>query len=229
MVGDVSLASLPVPATTITTTATHQNHLPPHHRHHLRASTIAATTITTTDLQHQHQHHHLPASTVPATTITTTDLQHHHHNLPTSATTITTTDHRQYHDHRPPPPLQPPAHQHPCPSTAVTPPPCPSAPASQLALYGGVLVVAAYMAGLVGDISMSSLWGAALLLAVGLGALAAGLPLLVLPAPLFAALGLGLFLEARRMQDYLLFTAGCLGTGGCSRHMVHNPDPKRFS
>jgi hypothetical protein len=71
-------------------------------------------------------------------------------------------------------------------------------------------------AGLLGDAVASTLDGAALMIAAGAGALAAGVPITVMPAPLLAAGGLAMYLDTDALRDYLLFVAGVLGTGGQS-------------
>lgn len=67
--------------------------------------------------------------------------------------------------------------------------------------------------GLLGDAVASTLDGAALMIAAGAGALAAGVPITVMPAPLLAAGGLAMYLDTDALRDYLLFVAGALGTG----------------
>ena len=74
-------------------------------------------------------------------------------------------------------------------------------------------------AGLLGDAVASTLDGAALMIAAGAGALAAGVPITVMPAPLLAAGGLAMYLDTDALRDYLLFVAGTLGTGESPAHV----------
>ncbi len=60
--------------------------------------------------------------------------------------------------------------------------------------------------------------GGVLVLSAGAGALAAGVPLLVMPAPLVAAAGLALFHESGLLRDYAVFVAAALLTGGWFVH-----------
>lgn len=55
--------------------------------------------------------------------------------------------------------------------------------------------------------------GPLLMLSAAIGALAAGLPIWMLPAPLVAASGLAMFHDSRAMRDYALFVVGALATG----------------
>ena len=57
--------------------------------------------------------------------------------------------------------------------------------------------------------------GPLLMVSAAVGALAGGLPMWMLPAPLLAAAGLAMFYDTRALRDYLLFVAGALGTGAC--------------
>ncbi len=56
------------------------------------------------------------------------------------------------------------------------------------------------------------------MLSAGAGALAAGVPLLVMPAPLMAAAGLALFYESGLMRDYAVFCAASALTIGWFVH-----------
>ena len=57
------------------------------------------------------------------------------------------------------------------------------------------------------------------MLSAGAGALAAGVPLLVMPAPLMAAAGQALFYESGLMRDYAVFcAAGALTLGWFVHH-----------
>lgn len=58
----------------------------------------------------------------------------------------------------------------------------------------------------------SSLMGSVLLVSALLGSFAAGIPLPVIPAPMFAAGGLALFLQSREFKDYIFFVLGALCT-----------------
>ena len=55
--------------------------------------------------------------------------------------------------------------------------------------------------------------GPLLMLSAAVGALAAGLPIWMLPAPLVAASGLAMFHDSRALRDYALFVVGALATG----------------
>lgn len=44
-----------------------------------------------------------------------------------------------------------------------------------------------------------------MVLGAGAGAVAAGVPLYVMPAPLIAASGIALYYESRALRDYVLF------------------------
>ena len=76
--------------------------------------------------------------------------------------------------------------------------------------------------------------GGVLVLSAGAGALAAGVPLLVMPAPLVAAAGLALFHESGLLRDYAVFVAAALLTGGWFVHHhfwfleVRNSVPKAW-
>lgn len=65
-------------------------------------------------------------------------------------------------------------------------------------------------AGLLGEEVGATLLGGALVLSAGAGALAAGVPLLFMPAPLIAAAGLALYYESGMLRDYLLFVGGAV-------------------
>ncbi|KAI3433444.1 hypothetical protein D9Q98_003258 [Chlorella vulgaris] len=60
----------------------------------------------------------------------------------------------------------------------------------------------------------SMLVGPLLMLSAAVGALAGGLPIWMLPAPLAAAAGLAMFYDTYSLRDYSLFVAGSLATGG---------------
>lgn len=68
-------------------------------------------------------------------------------------------------------------------------------------------------AGLLSENVASSLDGTALMLSAGASSVAAGVPMMVMPAPLVAAGGLAMYLESAALRDYLLFVAGTLSTG----------------
>lgn len=60
----------------------------------------------------------------------------------------------------------------------------------------------------------SMLVGPLLMLSAAVGALAGGLPIWMLPAPLAAAAALAMFYDTYSLRDYSLFVAGSLATGG---------------
>ena len=58
----------------------------------------------------------------------------------------------------------------------------------------------------------STVAGSLLIVCACAGAFAAGLPLLVMPAPLVAASGLVLWFESGQLRDYAIFFAGAMLT-----------------
>ena len=60
--------------------------------------------------------------------------------------------------------------------------------------------------------------GSLLIVCACAGAFAAGVPLLVMPAPLVAASGLVLWFESGKSQDYAIFFAGALLTAAWFVH-----------
>eukprot|EP00884_Botryococcus_braunii_P004652 jgi/Botrbrau1/14188/Bobra.182_3s0121.1 len=88
------------------------------------------------------------------------------------------------------------------------------------ALYGGAALVVLHLAGLLGEEVGATLLGGALLLSAGAGALAAGVPLLFVPAPLIGAAGLALYYESGMLRDYLLFVGGTLIS--CAWFLYHH-------
>lgn len=62
------------------------------------------------------------------------------------------------------------------------------------------------------------LTSSALLLSASLGAVAAGMPLLYLAAPLVGAGGLALFLQSRKLADYCIFVMGGVFTAAWFIH-----------
>jgi hypothetical protein len=81
-------------------------------------------------------------------------------------------------------------------------------------MYGVAALVLLHCGGALGEEMEGTLVGPLLMLSAAVGALAAGLPIWMLPAPLLAASGLAMFYETRSLRDYLLFVAGALATGG---------------
>ncbi|EFN59471.1 expressed protein [Chlorella variabilis] len=81
-------------------------------------------------------------------------------------------------------------------------------------MYGVAALVLLHCSGSLGGDVEGMLVGPLLMLSAAVGALAAGLPLWMLPAPLLAASGLAMFYDTAALRDYLLFVAGALATGG---------------
>ena len=81
-------------------------------------------------------------------------------------------------------------------------------------MYGVAALVLLHFSGSLSEETEGLLVGPLLMLSAAVGALAAGLPLWMLPAPLLAASGLAMFYDTRSLRDYLLFVAGALATGG---------------
>ena len=81
-------------------------------------------------------------------------------------------------------------------------------------MYGVAALVLLHCGGALGEEVEGMLVGPLLMLSAAVGALAAGLPIWMLPAPLLAASGVAMFYETRALRDYLLFVAGALATGG---------------
>ena len=81
-------------------------------------------------------------------------------------------------------------------------------------MYGVAALVLLHCGGALGEEVEGMLVGPLLMLSAAVGALAAGLPIWMLPAPLLAASGLAMFYETRFLRDYLLFVVGALATGG---------------
>ena len=65
-----------------------------------------------------------------------------------------------------------------------------------------------HAAGLLGDGFNATLTGSALMASAGLGGVAAGVPLVLMAAPLLAAGGLALYLESLQLRDYAVFMFG---------------------
>ena len=82
-------------------------------------------------------------------------------------------------------------------------------------MYGVAALVLLHFSGSLGEEVEGMLVGPLLMLSAAVGALAAGLPIWMLPAPLLAASGLAMFYDTRTLRDYLLFAVGALLTGGC--------------
>ena len=64
----------------------------------------------------------------------------------------------------------------------------------------------------------STVAGALLIMSACAGAYAAGVPLLVMPAPLVAASGLVLWFESGQLRDYAIFFAGSILTSAWFLH-----------
>ncbi len=86
-------------------------------------------------------------------------------------------------------------------------------------MYGVAALVLLHFSGSLSEEAEGLLVGPLLMLSAAVGALAAGLPLWMLPAPLLAASGLAMFYDTRSLRDYLLFVAGALATGGWGHHL----------
>lgn len=80
-------------------------------------------------------------------------------------------------------------------------------------LYGVAALVLLHFSGSLGEEVEGMLVGPLLMISAAVGALAAGMPMWMLPAPLLAASGLAMFYDTRSLRDYLLFVAGALATG----------------
>jgi hypothetical protein len=80
-------------------------------------------------------------------------------------------------------------------------------------MYGIAALVLLHCSGSLGGEVEGMLVGPLLMLSAAVGALAAGLPLWMLPAPLLAASGLAMFYDTGSMRDYMLFVVGALATG----------------
>ena len=72
--------------------------------------------------------------------------------------------------------------------------------------------------GVLSSVQATNLGGTVLLVSALLGSFAAGLPIPVIPAPLFAAGGLALFLQSKDIKDYMIFYAGSLCTAAWFLH-----------
>ncbi|PSC73750.1 no exine formation 1 [Micractinium conductrix] len=81
-------------------------------------------------------------------------------------------------------------------------------------MYGVAALVLLHVGGSLGEELEGLLVGPLLMLSAAVGALAGGLPMWMLPAPLLAASGLAMFYDTRALRDYLLFVVGSLATGG---------------
>lgn len=81
-------------------------------------------------------------------------------------------------------------------------------------MYGVAALVLLHFGGSLGEETEGMLVGPLLMVSAAVGALAGGLPMWMLPAPLLAASGLAMFYDTRSLRDYLLFVAGTLATGG---------------
>jgi hypothetical protein len=68
--------------------------------------------------------------------------------------------------------------------------------------------------GMLNEAIGGSLMGSALMLSAGAGSIAAGVPLVFMPAPLIAAGGLAMYLDSGLLRDYFRFVAGAMVTGG---------------
>ncbi|KAK9824524.1 hypothetical protein WJX72_011089 [[Myrmecia] bisecta] len=82
------------------------------------------------------------------------------------------------------------------------------------ALYGFAALLVLHYAGLLGEALGGTVAGTALVVSAAAGSLAAGVPLMVMPAPLIAASGLALYHDSHSLRDYALFAGGALLTGG---------------
>lgn len=80
-------------------------------------------------------------------------------------------------------------------------------------MYGVAALVLLHFGGSLGEETEGMLVGPLLMVSAAVGALAGGLPMWMLPAPLLAASGLAMFYDTRSLRDYLLFVAGTLATG----------------
>lgn len=80
-------------------------------------------------------------------------------------------------------------------------------------MYGVAALVLLHFGGSLGEETEGMLVGPLLMVSAAVGALAGGLPVWMLPAPLLAASGLAMFYDTRTLRDYLLFVAGALATG----------------
>lgn len=93
----------------------------------------------------------------------------------------------------------------------------------QVSLFTCVIVAAAHVSTAPDDgrLPPPGLAASVLLLGgVGLGAVACGMPLWILPAPLLAASGLLMYLESGLLRDYCLLVAASLAGGGCDWLLV---------
>ncbi|CAK0743676.1 hypothetical protein CVIRNUC_001488 [Coccomyxa viridis] len=85
-----------------------------------------------------------------------------------------------------------------------------------IALYGSAALLAMHFAGMLTETMQgsfaSTVAGSLLIVCACAGAFAAGLPLLVMPAPLVAASGLVLWFESGQLRDYAIFFAGAMLT-----------------
>lgn len=80
------------------------------------------------------------------------------------------------------------------------------------ALLGIALLVVAHVSGLLGTALDVTLAGSLLMLCTTAGAVAAGVPLEWIPAPLVAAVGLALYYDSRSVREYMIFVVGGLLT-----------------
>ncbi|KAI8462777.1 MAG: hypothetical protein J3K34DRAFT_168086 [Monoraphidium minutum] len=80
------------------------------------------------------------------------------------------------------------------------------------ALLGLALLGVAHLTGILGTSLDVTLAGSCLMLCTTAGAVAAGVPVEWLPAPLVAAVGLSLYYDSRSVREYGIFVAGALMT-----------------
>eukprot|EP00798_Chlamydomonas_sp_ICE-L_P014360 gene14360-20357_t len=81
-----------------------------------------------------------------------------------------------------------------------------------IGLFGFAAVTMAHMAGALGESVDVTLAGSFLLLCTTAGALAMGVPMVWLPAPLVGAGGLALFYDSQSLREYIVFTGGAFMT-----------------
>ena len=100
-----------------------------------------------------------------------------------------------------------------CPPPPTTHPSLPPPSVRAACMYGVAALVLLHVGGSLGEELEGLLVGPLLMLSAAVGALAGGLPMWMLPAPLLAASGLAMFYDTRALRDYLLFVVGSLATG----------------